>query len=35
MTGTGKATPAEYGKAGNVAASVVNDISAWMHGITP
>jgi hypothetical protein len=32
MEGEGKARPAEYDKAGHVAAEVVADIAAWVKG---
>ena len=32
MTGAGKATPAEYGKPGTVAQTVVSDIGDWING---
>ena len=31
MTGTGKATPEEYQKPGNVAQQVVDDIASWIN----
>jgi alpha-beta hydrolase superfamily lysophospholipase len=33
MTGTGKATPAEYGRAGSVAEAVVDDIAGWLRRV--
>ena len=32
MDGKGKATPAEYGKAGHVAKAVIDDVAAWITG---
>jgi hypothetical protein len=31
MEGEGKSTPAEYSRAGNVAASVIDDIARWIE----
>jgi uncharacterized protein len=32
MDGKGKATPAEYGRAGHVAKEVIDDVAAWVKG---
>jgi hypothetical protein len=34
MEGTGRSTPDEYGRTGHVAAAVIEDVAAWIGGLT-